>query len=161
MTLWVVHTGGSLIREPYALENGCVATMWEDIGDIRMMSNLDSLRKEMKKKYERAADLSIDSWARQLWRFTHVVKVGDHVVMPRTERREYAVGKVTGPYEYRSYAPEHCRHVYPVKWLKTDLQRTNLPEDMYYSFKAHISFYQVTRNEIERRLLAMIGKDAT
>lgn len=157
MTLWVVHTGGSLVREPYALKNECVVTVWEELPNPSRLTSMKELQKLMAEHYVKAGEETIVSWARQLWRFMHQIAVGDIVVMPRPESRQYAVGQVTGSYEYRADAPAHCRHVYPVKWIKTDLKRDEIEEDMFYSFKAHISFYQVSRNDIERRLLAKVN----
>ena len=157
MTLWVAHSGGSLVREPYALENACVVTVWENLPDPTGMKSVDELRSLMSAHYTRAGQPAIDSWARQLWRFIHAMKAGDFVVMPRVEAKAYAVGIVKGSYEYKIDAPPECRHTHPVQWIEKCLPRSAIEEDMYYSFKAHISFYEVTRNNIESRLIRKLG----
>lgn len=157
MSLWVAHTGGSLVREKYALEHSCVVTVWEELTDPGLTKSLEDLKELMRNCYIRADEGAIESWARQLRRFIHEMQIGDIIVMPRPEKKMYAVGRVKGEYVYNQDGPHECNHIRTVEWLTINLRRDEIEDDMYYSFKAHISFYQVTRNNIEERLTSKLS----
>ena len=63
------------------------------------------------------------NFAGQLWAFAVAMKEGDLVVLPRKLTSQIAIGRVTGPYEYRQ-VDDAFRHTRPVEWLQTDLPRT-------------------------------------
>lgn len=155
MTLWVVQTGDSALREPFALSHRCIVTGWEDLPDLSGIKDRQQLQSIMRERWPNLQQTTIDSWTGQLWRFLHEMGVGDLVVMPLKERRGYQIGEVAGSYEYREDGNPHSKHSRPVRWIGR-LPVETTPKDMWYSFRAHMSLYQVTRNDIERRLREML-----
>lgn len=157
LALWVVHTGYSVMREPFALHESCVVTGWEELPDLSAIKSRDDLNKLMVKVYAAWPPNTVVSWVGQLWKFLHEMKIGDHVVVPVKSPPSYAIGVVSGQYKFRQDGAPHSFHTRPVQWLTTNLPRERISDDMYYSFKAHMSIYTVSRNNIEQRLLTIIG----
>ena len=67
-----------------------------------------------------------------------------------------AIGKVTGPYEYKLDNPEGARHTRSVEWIRTDIPRSALDQDLLYSIGAFMTVCQIQRNKAEERIRALV-----
>lgn len=93
----------------------------------------------------------------QLSAFVLRMQVGDIVVMPlKTSRSQLAFGRVAGPYEYRKVG-ENFRHLRPIEWVRTDVPRSSLAQDLLYSLGAFMTICRITRNDAERRLAVVMA----
>ena len=92
--------------------------------------------------------------SRQLLAFAVAMKQGDLVVLPRKLTPQIAIGRVTGPYEYRQLG-DSSHHVRAVKWLQTDLPRTVFEQDLLYSLGALQTVCNISRNNAEQRVAAV------
>jgi hypothetical protein len=96
---------------------------WDELGDISGCDR-EGIRQALIQAYPDAAGNVIANWTGQLWRFRDQIAAGDLVVMPLKARPGLvAVGRVTGPYEFRPLEPKGFRHVRQTTWLRTDLPR--------------------------------------
>lgn len=121
---WLVRGGERGEREEVALKRGLVILGWEELGDISGFESRESIRQALTAAYPKVSDKVIGNWTGQLLRFKEQIKVGDFVVMPlHTKPGRVAVGRVSGPYEYRAVKPQGFRQVRRVTWLQTDLPR--------------------------------------
>jgi restriction system protein len=86
---------------------------------------------------------------------------GDLVILPLKSRSALAVGEVKGSYKFRADLPDNVRHTRPVKWLRTDLPRSALGQDLLYSLGAIQTVCRIQRNNAETRIRAVLstGKD--
>ncbi|MFC1888541.1 restriction endonuclease, partial [Thermodesulfobacteriota bacterium] len=91
------------------------------------------------------------NYAGQLWAFVISMKKGDTVVLPRKLTSQIALGKVTGPYQYRKIGKQY-RHTRPVKWMRADIPRTTFEQDLLYSFGAFLTVCNISRNDAARRI---------
>lgn len=88
--------------------------------------------------------------ADQLWSFSHEIRNGDMIVLPRKLPRVIAVGWVSGDYEFR---PEmEAQHVRPVHWIAQDIPRTDFDQDLLYSFGGLATVYRVRASDAETRI---------
>jgi restriction system protein len=76
--------------------------------------------------------------------------------MPLKTSGTVAVGRITGPYEYRVDLGPDVHHVRSVRWLRTDIPRDAFDQDLLYSFGAFLTFGQVRRDLAEERILAAL-----
>ena len=67
-------------------------------------------------------------------------------------RSAIAVGVVQSDYEYRRDLGEIVHHTRRVKWVRTDIPRTNFDQDLLYSLGPFMAVYQITRNDAENRV---------
>jgi len=159
---WLVRGGERGEREETAFGEGLVIVGWKKLGDLSGCGTREGVRQALTAAYPEAAANVIANWTGQLWRFREQISAGDLVVMPlKTSPGRVAVGRVTGPYEYRAQAPEDSRHVRPVQWLRTDLPREVFRPDLRASITSLLTVCGLTRNDAARRVrhLAKRGTD--
>jgi restriction system protein len=98
------------------------------------------------------------NWESQIWPFLKVIKEGDYVTLPLKGRSSIAIGKITGPYQYRKDLG-NTHHIRPVDWL-IEKQRSEFDQDLLYSFGAFMTVCRIQRNRAEERISAMVvGKN--
>ncbi|MFC0038791.1 hypothetical protein [Actinomadura rayongensis] len=158
---WLVRGGRRGERERVALADGLVIVGWNELGDMSRAATKEELRALIAQAYPGGGKARIANWTGQLWRFRAVIEVGDHVVMPVKSRGTIAIGRVTGPYEYRADAPEDSRHVRPVRWLRTDIPRDAVRQDLLDSMGSLLTVCGLNRADADARIahLAEHGTD--
>jgi restriction system protein len=95
-------------------------------------------------------------WTGELWAFKERIQVGDWVALPLKSRAAIAVGRVTGTYAHLADAPASARHQRAVQWIRTDLPRSELEQDLLHSLGSTLAVFQVKRNHAEARLTAIV-----
>jgi len=89
------------------------------------------------------------------------MKDGDLVVLPVKTTGTVAIGRISGPYEYRTDLGSDLRHVRSVTWIAQGVPRDTFDQDLLYSFGAFFTFGRVRANNAGPRILAAIkGKGA-
>jgi restriction system protein len=66
----------------------------------------------------------------QLWALTNRMEVNDLVVLPLKTTGQLAIGRVDGGYEYRDDPDPTRRHFRRVKWMRTDVPRVAVKQDL-------------------------------
>ena len=92
----------------------------------------------------------------QIWAFAHRMSPGDWVCVP-SKRKTIHVGEITGDYKFVADAQDPYYHFRTVKWLETDVPRTNFDQDILYSLGAFTTICQIKRHDAEARVRAMQG----
>src|SRR5690606_22545658 len=108
-----------------------------------------------------AKDGAVQNFAAQLWALRGRIEAGDFVVMPLKNSPVLAVGRVTGDYQYLDNADPSLRHVRPVEWIRVDVPRTAVKQDLLYSLGAFLTICELTRNDAAARIasIAAQGRD--
>lgn len=155
MSLWMVRAGKHGEQEDLALENGIAVIGWDELSDLSKFESEGELEGVLRQTYPDIADGAIYQWRSQLWRFSHVIKEGDLVVLPLKTRSALAVGRVTGAYQHRPEL-DGAGHTRPVNWIRDDLPRTAIDQDLLYSLGASQTICQISRNQAEDRFEALL-----
>jgi restriction system protein len=161
MALWAVRAGKHGENETYGLENGLVSTGWEDLGDLSDCQDRDSIHSRIEQAYPDAKLATRRIWTGELWAMRDRIQVGDLVALPLKTRSAIAIGRITGPYRYDPNAPFDAKHQRSVKWIRTDLPRSEVDQDLLFSLGSVLAVFQVKRDEAEKRLLALAEGKAT
>ncbi|MGC9670608.1 CBS domain-containing protein [Planosporangium sp. 12N6] len=159
---WVIRAGHLGEREDEALREGFAIAGWAEVGDLSSVATRDELRAILRQTYPDRRSAVIANWTGQLWRLLRRIEVGDLVVVPlKTREGQIAIGQVTGPYRYRADAPEGFRHVLPVTWLRTDVQRADVRPDLLNSMGSLLTVFGLSRHSAVHRIahLAKHGSD--
>lgn len=158
MTLWMVRAGkrGNIGQyEGLALEQGLACIRYLEVPDLSGVTTKEAVLELVKAAYPDAGDATARSLCAQVYAFAHRMKEGDLVVIPLKTRPQIAIGRVTGPYEYRTDLAE-VHHTRKVKWLRADIPRTKLGQDLQYSLRALRTVCQIQRNNAEERIKAIL-----
>ncbi len=101
----------------------------------------------------RASGPTERNFAGQLANFAFNVEVDDLVVVPRLpKRRDYLVGRVTGPYRHVDPDMPSGHHQRPVEWLGA-FDRDALSQEAINTVGAILTIFRPTRAEAELRTL--------
>jgi restriction system protein len=161
MTLWLVRAGSRGEGEDYALTNKIVGVGWAELGDLSTVRSLDAIKQRLQEHFPDAKPSSASNQAGQLDAFTHRIKQDDLVALPLKTAPAVAFGRVTGGYRFDPKAPEQVRHQRPVEWIREDVPRSEIDQDLLYSLGAFMTVCQIRRNNAEERIRALLaGKPA-
>jgi restriction system protein len=140
-------------REAKALKEGLVIAGWPALGDLRPYRTREKLRDAVQRAYPDASNNTVGNWTGQLWRLLEQMQPGDLVVMPlKTHQGHVAIGRVTGPYEYREDQPQDFRHTRKVRWIRTDVARDAIRPDLRASLGSLLTVCGLTRHDGARRI---------
>lgn len=156
MALWLVRAGRSGEYEDLALSSGRALIGFHEVPDMSSVNTKEELFEILQESYPDHVKNAIFNFRGQLWAFLKRMQEGDLVVLPLKMRSVIAIGKVTGPYEYKFDNPEDARHTRPVEWLRTDIPRSALDQDLLYSLGAFMTVCQIQRNRAEERIRALV-----
>jgi restriction system protein len=157
VAVWLVRCGKrGEGGETIALENGLVGIGWGELGDLRGLTNLDAVRKRLAATYQNGKPATLENWARQINTFLNWIKPGDVVAMPLKETPAVAFGTVKGDYAYTPDAIGPLVHQRSVQWVRDDVPRQEIGQDLLYSLGAFMTVCQIKRNEAERRIDALL-----
>jgi restriction system protein len=162
MTLWLVRCGRRGEGESYALSNSVVGISWPELDDLSKARSLDDIRQRIEERRPDAKPSTVTNWAGQVDAFTNRIKEGDLVALPLKSAPAVAFGRVAGGYRFDPDAPDQIRHQRPVKWIREDVPRSEIDQDLLYSLGAFMTVCQIKRNNAEKRIEALLaGKPTT
>jgi restriction system protein len=157
MSLWLVRAGRNGEQEEGALEHDVATIGWHDLPDLSSVKSREDLKRLYESTYPGAKKNAVANEVGQIWAFINRIQPDDLIVLPLKLRSAIAIGKVKGPYQYRTDLSPNINHVHLVEWLATDLPRTTFEQDLLYSFGAFMTVCQVKRNNAEERVRAILA----
>lgn len=149
-----VH-GDSLEHAENLQRQGYVALGWPDIGDLsELPEDRAAFRDRFRESYGESASASVEGASvGVLFRFVHVLHLGDIIVSPSPLGRIVRVGRVAGRYEYLPSLLDEYPNVRRVEWL-AEVSRQDLGEEARRSLRAQRSLFRILTGEAEFRALA-------
>jgi len=157
MALWLARAGRYGERESFALENNVVTVGWDEMGDLRDLESREAMLEQLTAQYPDQDVNTLRNWQAQLWAFSKRIEVGDWVALPLKTRSAVAFGEVVGDYAYQPGNPEGALQTRPVRWLRTDIPRSAIDQDILFSLGAFMTVCQIKRNDAENRVKALVG----
>ena len=150
---WTVRTGRSGERTEWGFTNGVVGGGWHEMPDITGVTNKEQLRSIVTEVYGGSKNL-VANLTGQLWTLRTRIQDGDYIVLPIRSTSQIAFGQVIGGgYKYLSKEEDPTkRHVIQVKWLKTDISKSVLKQDMRYQLGSALTIFEVGNNDAAYRL---------
>ncbi len=146
--VWLCRAGKNGEREDYGLEQGLTGGGFPDVPDLSHADSREEVDKVVRRQYLSRQEKKIPSHVGQLHALRNRMLVGDLAVLPRKHEPKIAIGRITGGYEYRSDNDDPAlRHFRPVDWLKTDVPRTAIKQDLLYTLGGSLTIFEVTRND--------------
>jgi restriction system protein len=158
MSLWLVRGGSKGEYQEFAIDNNVTIIGWRELPDLSGVKSWDELIKIHEKTYPQYSKSSTVNQVGQVWTFINRINIDDYVIMPLKGRSAIAIGKVTGPYTYRTDLPNNIHHLRPVKWIATDIPRTAFEQDLLNSLGAFMTVCQIQKNNAESRIIAILNR---
>lgn len=155
--VWIVRAGRHGERENWALDNQVAGGGFREVADLSKATARDAVADLVRVGFPDAGPGLVANYAGQLWALRERIAVGDVVVMPMKTSGQIAIGKVTGDYQYLSDPDPERRHVRPVEWLRTDVPRTAIKQDLLYTLGAFLTVCEVSRNDGAWRMCQVLA----
>ena len=157
--VWLVRAGANGEDEVAALEQNLAIIGFTEFPDMTDVADADALLAGVRQANPEAPERRIRNWVFQMVAFALRMCQGDMVALPlKTRPGRVALGRVTGSYTYRKIEGVN-RHTRPVEWIRTDVSRSDLGQDLLYSLGALMTVCRIQRNEAERRFnFVLAGK---
>ena len=160
MTAWLVRGGRAGEREAWALETGVSGGGFREVGDLSECSSREEVQSVVRAGYPDRPLPSIRNFAAQLWVLKGRVQIGDLVVMPLKTSKKIAIGRCTSGYRYLRDTDPERRHTIGVDWIRTDISRSSLKQDLLFSLGAFMTVCEIKRNDAEGRLTKVLNGDS-
>ena len=156
MSLWLTRGGKHGEYEQRFLVDGRVYLTWEEVDrDLEPIGDTQELGQLLTEIYPDAPKGRITQNTGQIWAFVKKMKIGDWVALPSKLKPVIHFAEITGPYVFDPAAENAYRHYHTVKWIETDVPRSNVEQDILYSLGAFSTVCQIKRNDAEKRVRAM------
>lgn len=161
MALWLVRGGSYGEHEAKFIDENKVCLTWGELTatDLTKISDYEGIKQRVIEQFPGEPIRKLGNWSGQIWAFVIAMKPGDWVVMPRKNKSTIAIGQITSACQYDPHQPEDYRHYRAVKWLNTDIPRSNFDQDILYSFGAFLTVCEIKRNDAEARVKAMASNN--
>lgn len=126
------------------LERGIVAIGW---GDLKVNISQFKSPKELKQAvidfWPNMKEGTVISSASQLWKFAHVIKIGDRVITYDSAARQYYVGEVIGEHEYRTNTIHDFNNIRTVKWNTVPISRDALSNQTKNTLGSTLTIFRI------------------
>jgi restriction system protein len=155
---WVIRSGRHGERDTWALQSGCSGGGWVEVPDLTPFTTRDEIFQVAVETYKGDSDPKIATAAGQLWALRGRIKAGDLMAMPLKTTKQIALGRVTGPYEYRAGEPDLSkRHAVPVDWQRLDLPRSAVKQDLLFTLGSALTIFSPSKNNAVGRLESLLS----
>lgn len=152
-TFWTIRAGRSGERTEWALANSLIGGGWLDIPDLSAYKDdKEKLRALVSDIYGGSVN-RVGNYTGQLWSMIHRIQLGDYIVLPIRATSQVAIGEVTRGYWYESSEPDESkRHRLGVKWIKTDISKTLIKQDLLYQLGSALTVFEIGNADANYRL---------
>lgn len=155
MALWLNRSGRHCEHERKFLDDGRIYLTWSGLShDLSTLDSRDQVQDLLAKTYPNASPGKRRQNSGQIWSFMRKMNKGDWVAVP-SKRKTIHIGEITGDYTFDAKAENPYYHFRTVRWLETDIPRTNFDQDILNSLGAFTTVCQIKRNDAEARVRAM------
>jgi restriction system protein len=153
--IYLTRAGKRGEDEEFSLEHGLAVIGFQEVPSLEGSRDYDAVLKIVQDSLPGKKPRAIGNIAGQLWAFAVAMNKDDIVVLPRKLTSQIAIGRVKGPYRYQKVGG-NLRHTRPVEWVRPDVPRTAFEQDLLHSFGAFMTVCNVSRNDAERRVAAVL-----
>jgi len=148
--VWLVRLGKFGEFEAHALAHGELVTGWT-LGDISAAAGRDDILAKLTEADPDQKPGTLLNWAVQLNQFVRAMADGDLVVVPLKTTSQLAIGRLKGGFRHTS----ESHPARGVEWLRTDLPRAAVKQDLLYSLGATQTVCEISRNQAAQRFATL------
>ncbi len=155
---YVVRAGRYGERIDWCFEGGLAGGGWTEVPDLTSVKDDREALKSVIEKVYGGPKGRVSAYTGQLWMFINRISVGDYVVLPLRATSQIAIGMVTRSYIYDTKEPDQTRkHKLGVDWLRTDISKTLIKQDLLYQLGGASTIFAVGNNDANYRLQQLLA----
>lgn len=154
---WLVRGAKNGTRDQWMLSSGLTGVDFSEVPSLADVDSLPAMRNVVRTHiHGLTTEGAVNNYAAQLFAFAQRIEPGDSVILPLKNSAHIALGIVEGDYEYQP-GDKPLNHLRRVRWVRTDVPRSAIRQDMLYSLGAFSTVVRISRNDAAQRFLALIG----
>lgn len=156
MAIWLTRAGKHGEFEQRFLDEHRIYLNWDKLNqDLGGLTTKEELAKVLREVYPESSAGRLRAHLGQIWIFAKRMQVGDWVAMPSKLKPAVHIAEITGAYQFEAKEEGLFQHFRSVKWIETDIPRSNFDQDLLYTLGAFLTICQIQRNDAEARIKAM------
>jgi restriction system protein len=159
MTAWLVRGGRTGEWETWALAGGFAGGGFSGVPSIASCKTREDVIQLIAAALPEKPPRAHTNYGGQLWALRDGIKPGDLVIMPLKTTKKIAIGTCISGYEYLPNEDPGKRHSVRVEWVRRDVSRADLRQDLLFSLGAFMTICEISRNDAEIRLRRVMSGD--
>jgi len=161
MTLWLVRAGRYGEHEQKYLSDSRIYLTWGLPDDLSKSASRKDIVAILGRERPGQSKGRNSNHSGQIYTFVHGMKPGDLVAVPSKVKPAVHIAEISGGYQYDPQEePTYC-HSRAVKWLAQDVPRSTFDQQMLYSLGAIQTICEISRDNAEGRVRAMLNAPAS
>jgi restriction system protein len=155
---WTIRAGKQGERTEWSFRNNVVGGGWHEFPDLTPYKEDREKLRELVSQVIGGSKGRIANYTGQLWVMINRIQIGDYMVLPIRSTSQIAIGQVVEPYKYLKEEPDDSRrHVLGVRWLKTDIPKSHIKQDLLYQMGSALTVFQIGNNDAGYRLEQLLN----
>jgi restriction system protein len=155
---WTIRTGKHGERTEWAFENGLVGGGWQEFTDLTPYKGDREKLRDLVAQVLGGSKGRVANYTGQLWMMINRIQVGDYMVLPIRATSQIAIGQVTQGYKYASSETDPSkRHQLGVNWLKTDIPKSLIKQDLLFQLGSALTVFLIGNNDAGYRLEQLLN----
>lgn len=138
MRVWVCRAGKKSVYYERFLREERIYLTWGGWKENFTLLPKDTmlLRSKVQRECNDTTKTAVSNHLSQIVIFYDKMQIGDWVLVPGENSRQYSIGVIDGDYYYDPCAGEHFYHQRKVKWKMHNVKREEFSKSMQYSLGA-------------------------
>lgn len=158
---WTIRAGKQGERTDWSFGNNVVGGGWQEFPDLTPYKEDREKLRELVSQIIGGSKGRIANYTGQLWVMINRIQIGDYMVLPIRATSQIAIGQVVEPYKYLNQENDNSRrHVLGVRWLKTDIPKSLIKQDLLYQLGSALTVFQIGNNDAGYRLEQLLNGKA-
>ena len=155
---WTIRAGKQGERTDWSFRNNVVGGGWHEFPDLTPYKEDREKLRELVSQVIGGSKGRIANYTGQLWVMINRIQIGDYMVLPIRSTSQVAIGQVVEPYKYlKEELDDSRRHVLGVRWLKTDIPKSQIKQDLLYQMGSALTVFQIGNNDAGYRLEQLLN----
>lgn len=155
---WTIRAGKQGERTEWAFANNLVGGGWQDFPDLTPYKDDREKLRDLVSQVVGGSKGRIANYTGQLWMMINRIQVGDYMVLPIRATSQIAIGQVLSGYKYvETESDPNKRHQLSVKWLKTEIPKSLIKQDLLYQLGSALTVFLIGNNDAGYRLQQLLN----
>jgi len=156
MAVWLMRVGKHGEYEDKFLQTSRAYLTWHGLNhDLSHVKDKTELREVLRSTYPDAPPGRLSNFTGQIWPFAKEMADGDWLMVPSKKKSAIHIAEIAGNYAFDANATDPFHHTRPLKWIATDVPRSNFDQDLLFSMGAVQTICEIQRHDAEKRIRAM------
>ena len=145
--IWVCRAGASGKNYDYFINNQRIYLSWDGYQvDLSQYDDMSKAKEIVSQEKGTTNSTAVSTWATQIVNFVKLMSIGDYVMIPSQNSREYCLAIIDGAYQYLEEDPLYT-HSRKIKIVKENIKRDIFPAKIANTLGAFRTVFKAGKDE--------------